>query len=148
MAEDKIKIYTDGACQGNPGNGGWAAILFWKEQKKEISGFEKDTTNNRMELTAAIKALETIKNNTIPIKLYTDSMYLKNGITTWIHKWKKNDWRRSANGPEVKNIDLWQQLDKYNSIMQIEWAWVRGHSGDRYNEMVDSLAKIAVLSNK
>lgn len=139
---DSIIIYTDGACSGNPGPGGWGAILIWKDTIKEIFGYMPNTTNNQMELTAAIEALKAVKKE-VPIKIYTDSEYVKKGITEWIHGWKKSNWK---NG-KVKNIELWQQLDALSSKFQIEWHWVRGHDGNKYNELADSLARKAIEEN-
>lgn len=133
-----IKIYTDGACSGNPGPGGWAAVIIYGTTEVSISGNEADTTNNRMELTATIKGIEEIGDNS-DLELYTDSKYVKDGITTWIYNWKKNGWR-TANKKPVKNIDLWQHLDKIIEKKNIQWKWVKGHSGDKYNDLVDSMA--------
>lgn len=143
-SDNSIHIYTDGSCLGNPGNGGWGAILLYKEHKKEISGPAKETTNNRMEMQAVIEALKLVKKS-INIKLHTDSKYVKNGITQWIHNWKKNKWR-TANRKAVKNADLWQELDEQVTNHQIEWIWVKGHSGNHYNEIVDDLARNAAES--
>lgn len=137
-----IDIYTDGACKGNPGPGGWGAFLIYKEKTKSLYGGEHNTTNNRMELLAAIKALEALKVKT-PINLYTDSNYLRNGITQWIVNWKKNGWKTAAKKP-VKNADLWQQLDSLVQQYEIEWHWVKGHSGDPGNEKADELANIGI----
>ena len=144
----EIKIYTDGACIGNPGPGGWAAIILIEDKKKEIFGGEKLTTNNRMELTAAIKALEYCENqeekqlSLKQIKIYTDSVYLKDGITIWIEKWEKNNWKTSDK-KNVKNIDLWKKLKELAASKQIEWKWVKSHSQDPMNELADKLAKKA-----
>ncbi len=135
---DKIQIYTDGACLGNPGGGGWGAVLLYKEHCKKISGHQKDTTNNQMEMRAVIEALKIIKKSS-QIIVYTDSKYVQNGISQWIHSWKKNGWRNSNKKP-VKNVELWRELDEYSSRHQIEWRWVKGHNGDKYNEMADRLA--------
>ncbi len=133
-------IYTDGACLGNPGPGGWAAIIFDKKNnKKSISGNSINTTNNRMELTAPIEALKKIKSKS-KIKVFTDSKYLIDGINTWIKKWKLNDWKTSTK-KVVKNEGLWKELDLLVSNHQINWEWVRGHSGNTFNEEVDELAK-------
>lgn len=140
--EEFIEIYCDGACKGNPGIGGYGAILMWKNKTKEIKGYEEHTTNNKMELKAAIEALKTI-NRDIKIKVYSDSMYLKNGITTWIKKWKVNGWLGSDKKP-IKNIDLWKQIDLLNSKFSIEWHWVKGHNGNEFNERADRLANLAV----
>lgn len=137
-----IKIYTDGACQSNPGPGGWGAVLLYKDHRKEINGGEPDTTNNRMELMAAIQALESLKKSS-EVHLFSDSQYVKNGITTWIHNWKKNGWRNSQRQP-VKNIDLWQRLDKIVTFHKVEFHWVKGHAGDPENERADQLARDGV----
>lgn len=135
----KVEIYTDGACSGNPGDGGWAAILKYGSHEKEISGFEKDTTNNRMELKAAIEALKCLKES-CRVELYSDSAYLINGFTKgWLDKWKANGWVNSEK-EEVKNIDLWQELDSLNNIHEIHWIKVKGHSDNVYNNRCDGLA--------
>ncbi len=139
--DNKIHIYTDGACLGNPGKGGYGAILMYKGHKKEISGGEKDTTNNRMEMRAAIEALRALKKHS-DIIIYTDSKYVMDGITGWIISWKKNNWR-TANRKPVKNADLWQDLDLEVSKHKIKWVWVKGHAGNHYNELVDELARKA-----
>jgi ribonuclease HI len=139
------KIYIDGACVGNPGPGGWAAIILLENKKKEIFGGEKSTTNNRMELTAAIKALEyfvELEKKEFSLKIFTDSNYVKDGITIWIHKWEKNNWKTSDK-KDVKNIDLWKKLKELTKHEKIEWNWIKGHSGDPYNELADKLAKKA-----
>ena len=144
----EIKIYTDGACIGNPGPGGWAAIILTESSKKEIFGGEKLTTNNRMELTAAIKALEhCVKNeNKRPslklIEIYTDSAYVKEGITVWINTWEKNNWK-TADKKNVKNVDLWKKLKELAKSNQIEWKWIKGHSKNPMNDLADELAKKA-----
>lgn len=135
----KVVIYTDGACSGNPGKGGWGAVLSYKGKEKEIYGGNPDTTNNQMELTAVIKALESLK-KTCDIDLYTDSQYVKNGINEWINNWKQNNWR-TANKKTVKNQELWQELDELVNKHNINWHWVKGHSGDEYNERADMLAR-------
>lgn len=135
----EIEIYSDGACLGNPGPGGWGAVLLYKDQKKEMSGAQADTTNNRMELMAAIQGLKALKKGS-DLKLYTDSKYVIEGITKWINGWKKNGWR-NANRKLVKNSDLWQELDSEVQRHNIEWIWVKGHSGNFYNELVDNLAR-------
>ena len=139
---DKIVIYTDGACRGNPGPGGWGAIIIENNIETELSGKEDNTTNNIMEMTAAIKALEyfNIKQN---IVLYTDSNYLKLGITSWVYGWKKNNWINSKK-EKVKNKPYWIILDKLNNLHNIEWKWVKAHSGDIYNERADKLATAAI----
>ena len=144
----EIKIYTDGACVGNPGPGGWAAIIIGDDYKKEICGGEKLTTNNRMELTAAIKALEYCNQKDIKqlslkqIKIYTDSIYLKDGITVWINKWIENNWK-TADKKNVKNVDLWKKLKELENLYSVEWHWIKGHSDNPMNELADSLAKKA-----
>ncbi|MBU6339837.1 MAG: ribonuclease HI [Rickettsiales bacterium] len=136
-----IEIYTDGSCLGNPGNGGWGAILLYKEHQKKISGGKKDTTNNQMELQAVIEALKILKRSA-KIIIHTDSQYVKNGLTTWIFNWKKNGWRTADKKP-VKNLELWQELDLESTKHDIEWRWVKAHAGNKYNEMVDELARSA-----
>ena len=140
-----IEIFTDGACKGNPGIGGWGAILIYKDHKKEICGSSEDTTNNIMELTAVIKALDTLKESCHVI-LTTDSNYVKDGITTWIKNWKLNGWK-TANKKAVKNQDLWKKLDVLSSKHIIEWKWVKGHSGHPGNEHADALANEAIEQN-
>ena len=132
------KIYTDGSCIGNPGKGGWAAIITNNGKKKIISGSENYTTNNRMEIIAVIKALNTIKLKQATI--ITDSQYVKNGIEVWIHKWKDNDWMTAEKKP-VKNKDLWTKLDKIQKTKKIKWEWVKGHSSDKLNNEVDRIAR-------
>jgi ribonuclease HI len=139
-----IEIYTDGACKGNPGPGGWGALLIAGEHRKELHGGDSDTTNNRMELMAAIEALKALKRPS-SLKLYTDSQYVKNGIQSWIQNWKRNQWRTAAKKP-VKNADLWQILDTLNEQHEIEWCWVKGHSGHPGNERADELANIGASS--
>ena len=136
-----IKIYTDGSCLQNPGNGGWAAILNINSEIKKISGSVKNTTNNKMELMAPIKALQEIKKQQ-PIEIYTDSQYVKLGITDWIHKWIKNNWQTSKKEP-VKNKELWMELYELNKSYEIKWIWVKAHAGNALNEEVDLLAKQA-----
>ena len=140
-----IKIYTDGSCLKNPGNGGWAAIININNEIKKISGSVKNTTNNKMELMAPIKALQGI-NEQIPIEIYTDSQYVKLGITDWIHKWIKNNWQTSKKEP-VKNKELWIQLYELNKSHEIKWIWVKAHAGNILNEEVDLLAKQAAELN-
>ena len=140
-----IKIHTDGSCLNNPGNGGWAAIINNDNNIIKISGSEKETTNNKMELMAPIKALQKIDKNE-QIEIYTDSKYVKLGITEWIHKWKKNNWQTSKKEP-VKNKDLWIQLYDLTSSYKINWIWVKAHAGNTLNEEVDLLAKKAAESN-
>jgi len=133
----KVTIYTDGACSGNPGPGGWGAILVYGDTEKEISGHELHSTNNRMELMAAIAALESLKSK-CDVDLITDSQYVKNGITEWIFGWKKKNWK------DVKNRELWERLDKANSQHKVKWHWVKGHNGHEMNERVDKLAVAAI----
>ena len=139
----KYKIYTDGACSGNPGPGGWGAVIFDNNNKqKNISGSEKNTTNNRMELSAAIMALKKIKTSS-EILIYTDSTYVKNGITEWVLKWKRNGWKNSNKKP-VKNKDLWVKLDNLCDQNKVSWKWVKGHSNNKYNNLADELATQAI----
>ena len=140
-----ITIYTDGSCLNNPGNGGWAAIININDEIKKISGGVKDTTNNKMELMAPIKALQEIKEKQ-PIEIYTDSQYVRLGITDWVHKWIKNNWQTSKKEP-VKNKELWVQLYDLNESHEITWIWVKAHAGNILNEEVDLLAKQAAESN-
>jgi ribonuclease HI len=137
----RVTIYTDGACDPNPGPGGWAALLISAGKESVLSGSDSETTNNRMELTAAIQALNSLTRKSL-IEFYTDSEYLKNGITEWIPNWRARNWRRK--GGKLANVDLWQALDKTIQGHQIHWHWVRGHSGDRYNQRVDLLARKAI----
>ena len=134
----EVTIYTDGACRGNPGPGGWGALLIYGEHEKELHGGESMTTNNRMELAAAIEALKAMK-QPCRINLYTDSTYVKNGIQQWLVKWKANNWKTAAKKP-VKNQDLWQALDHQSQRHEIHWHWVKGHAGDPGNERADTLA--------
>ena len=144
----EIKIYTDGACVGNPGPGGWAAIILLENEKKELFGGEKLTTNNRMELIAAIKALEYCveqekKQPSLKlVRIFTDSTYVKEGITVWINNWEKNNWK-TADKKNVKNVDLWKALKKLVKSNQVEWNWIKGHSEDPMNDLADKLAKEA-----
>ena len=140
-----ITIYTDGSCLNNPGNGGWAAIINLNGEIKKISGSVKDTTNNKMELMAPIKALQKIDEKQ-PIEIYTDSQYVRMGITDWVHKWVKNNWQTSKKEP-VKNKELWIQLYDLNKSHEIKWIWVKAHAGNILNEEVDLLAKQAAESN-
>jgi len=141
-AAGKVIIHTDGACSGNPGPGGWGAILSFGDREKELKGGEPHTTNNRMELMAAIAALEALK-RPCAVDLHTDSEYLRNGITQWIKNWKRNGWRTADKKP-VKNIDLWQRLDGALSRHEVHWHWVKGHSGHDLNERADELARAAI----
>jgi len=139
-AAKKLVIYTDGACSGNPGPGGWGALLVYGKSEKEMFGGEKDTTNNRMEMMAAIQALESLKPHySGKIELWTDSKYLKDGITKWIHGWKKRGWKK-ANKKPVLNVDLWKRLDAVVEGKTIKWVWVKGHAGHDGNERADELA--------
>ena len=140
-----IKIYTDGSCLGNPGFGGWAAIIFLNDKKIKIKGKKRNTTNNQMELVAPIKALKKIPVGE-KVQIYTDSKYVKMGITEWIESWKKNNWKTSSK-KKVKNKDLWKKLDRLSEKYQIKWLWVKGHSGDITNEEVDQLARKAANLN-
>ena len=140
-----IKIYTDGSCLSNPGNGGWAAIININGEVKKISGNEKNTTNNRMELMAPINALKNI-NSKDPIEIFTDSKYVKNGITEWINTWVLINWKTSKK-EDVKNKDLWLELHKLNQSLNVKWNWVKAHAGDALNEEVDMLAKKAANLN-
>jgi len=142
---DKVTIYTDGACSGNPGPGGWGAILVSGTHRKEISGGDSDTTNNRMELLAAIRALQQLK-RPIEVELYTDSKYVKQGITEWITRWKANGWRRKSGKRwlPVKNEDLWRALDEEVARHQVSFHWVEGHAGHAENERADELARTAI----
>jgi ribonuclease HI len=142
MMAKRVVIHTDGACSGNPGPGGWGAILEWDGHRREIKGGDPHTTNNRMELTAAIMALEALK-RPCTVELFTDSQYLRNGITKWIHGWKRNGWRTADKKP-VKNIDLWQRLDTALARHDVRWHWVRGHAGHDLNERADELAREAI----
>ncbi len=139
MTDTLIDIYTDGACSGNPGPGGWGALLTWKGQERELSGGEFETTNNRMELMGAIAALEALK-RPATIRLHTDSTYLRDGITRWIHDWKARGWKTAAKKP-VKNQDLWQRLEAALERHKVEWIWVKGHAGHDGNERADELAR-------
>lgn len=138
----EIIIYTDGACKGNPGPGGWGALLIAGEHRRELFGGERETTNNRMELTAAIEALNALKRR-CAVQLFTDSNYVKQGIETWIHGWKRNGWRTSDKKP-VKNADLWQRLDDACAAHDVAWHWVKGHANDPGNERADTLANMGV----
>ena len=139
----KYKIYTDGACYGNPGPGGWGAVILDQDDKqKNISGSEKNTTNNRMELLATIMSLKKIKTNS-EVVIFTDSTYVKNGITEWMKNWKKNGWKNSSKKP-VKNKDLWEKLDKLCEANSVSWKWVKGHSTNEFNNLADELATKAI----
>lgn len=138
----KIVMYTDGACRGNPGPGGWGVILSYRDQNKTLSGFDPQTTNNRMELTAAIEGLRALS-RACDIELNTDSKYVLQGINEWIESWKSNGWKTAAKKP-VKNVDLWQSLDEQVKKHRINWHWVKGHAGIEGNEMADQLANVAI----
>lgn len=142
----RVQIYTDGACSGNPGPGGWGAILIWGEHRKELTGGEAHTTNNRMELMAAISALEALKKG-VAVDLFTDSEYVRNGITKWIFGWKRNGWKTADKKP-VKNIELWQRLDEALKRHDVAWHWVKGHAGHPENERADELARAGIAALK
>ena len=139
MTHPGVTIYTDGACSGNPGPGGWGAVLIYSDKEKEVFGGEPGTTNNRMELKAAIESLNTLK-KPCKVELYTDSTYVRKGITEWIHSWKRNGWRTADKKP-VKNMDLWLALEQAIQLHEVRWHWVKGHSGDPMNERADALAR-------
>ncbi|MDR3323557.1 MAG: ribonuclease HI [Zoogloeaceae bacterium] len=143
---DEVTIYTDGACKGNPGPGGWGALLRFAGREKELWGGEPDTTNNRMELIAVIRALEALKR---PVRacVHTDSKYVQQGISAWIHGWKKNGWKTAAKAP-VKNADLWQRLDTLAAAHELQWLWVKGHAGHPENERADALANRGITELK
>jgi ribonuclease HI len=144
VSEPHVVIHTDGACSGNPGPGGWGAILAFGDRVKELTGGEPHTTNNRMELMAAIAAFEALKRPCL-VDLHTDSQYLRNGILTWINQWKRNGWRTADKKP-VKNVDLWQRLETALGKHQVRWHWVRGHAGDAMNERADELARAGIAA--
>lgn len=146
MSDKILTIYTDGACSGNPGPGGWGAIMTFGDHTKELYGGEPETTNNRMELTAAIEALNALTKPT-KAELWTDSQYVKGGITGWIHGWKKNGWKTSARKP-VKNVELWQALDEALKRHDVSWHWVKGHAGHELNERADELARTGMAPFK
>jgi ribonuclease HI len=139
----QVTIYTDGACSGNPGPGGWGAVLLCRGKEKDLSGGEAETTNNRMELMAAIKALRALKSH-CHVDLHTDSNYVRHGITEWIHDWKKRGWKTADKKP-VKNADLWQALEEEAAKHEIAWHWVKGHNGDPLNERADELARSGIV---
>jgi len=138
----RVEIFTDGACKGNPGPGGWGAVLRYGATEKELSGGESATTNNRMEMMAAIAALEALKRAST-VDLYTDSTYLRDGVMKWIHGWKRNGWKTAAKKP-VKNVDLWQRLEEARAAHDVTWHWVKGHAGHPENERADALARGAI----
>lgn len=143
---EPVDIYTDGACSGNPGPGGWGALLRIGDKEKELYGYDPATTNNRMELTAVIEALKALK-RPVTARVHTDSQYVQKGISEWIHGWKRRGWKTADRQP-VKNADLWQALDALSAGHQIEWRWVRGHAGHTENERVDALARRAIEENR
>lgn len=142
MLKKQVTLYTDGACRKNPGPGGWGVVLFYNHHRKTLSGFEPETTNNRMELMAAIQGLTSLKSS-CHVDLYTDSQYVKTGIQEWIAKWKSNGWRTAANKP-IKNQDLWMQLEAVAAQHDVKWHWVKGHSGHPHNDEADQLARDAI----
>lgn len=144
--DDTVEVFSDGACSGNPGPGGWAALLRWRGTEKELVGGEKLTTNNRMEMMAAIAALEALRRPSAVV-IHTDSTYLRDGVTRWIHAWMKRGWR-TADGKPVKNVDLWQRLQEAARPHRVEWRWVRGHAGHVENERVDKLARQAIKAQR
>lgn len=144
MTENQVEMYTDGACKGNPGPGGWGALLRFNGKEKELFGGERDTTNNRMELTAVIAGLQALT-RPCRVVVYTDSQYVKNGISEWIHNWKKRGWKTASKEP-VKNADLWQALDAARALHDVDWRWVKGHAGHEFNERADQLANRGVSS--
>jgi len=145
MAERVVEVYSDGACRGNPGPGGWSAIIRFDSVEKELSGGETATTNNRMELTAVIRALEALTRHS-RVRVYTDSQYVQKGISEWIRAWKRRDWKTADRKP-VKNVDLWRRLDELNASHEVEWRWVKGHAGHPENERADVLANKAIPGN-
>ena len=148
---NEVTIYTDGGCSGNPGPGGWGVVVIFNGEARQLSGGEKNTTNNRMELTAAINALSIVKNTKefsgIPVTLNIDSQYVKNGITVWIKNWKQKGWKTADKKP-VKNQDLWIQLEELNSALNVSWNWVKGHAGIEYNEICDQLCQKEIAKNR
>lgn len=147
MAERRsVEMFTDGACSGNPGPGGWGVVLRWRGEEKELSGGENPTTNNRMELLAAIRGLEALK-RPMAVRIHTDSTYVRDGITKWIHGWRRNGWRTAARKP-VKNEDLWRLLETAASRHTVEWEWVKGHAGHPENERADALARAALEQHR
>ncbi len=142
MTEKIVTLYTDGACKGNPGPGGWGVVMEYGDHRKELCGGDPETTNNRMELMAAIQGLSALKSRCV-VDLYTDSVYVKDGITKWVPNWKKNGWKTAAKKP-VSNQDLWQQLDSVTNVHDVRWHWVKGHAGHPGNERADELANLGV----
>jgi len=145
MNADRVDLFTDGACSGNPGPGGWGVILRWRGEEKELFGGEPDTTNNRMELMAAIRGLEALSRDA-KVAVHTDSLYLRDGITRWIEKWKRNGWKTAARKP-VKNVDLWRRLEAALEGHAVEWHWIKGHSGHPENERADELARRGIAAS-
>ena len=145
-ATNLVEIFTDGACSGNPGPGGWGVLLRWRGHEKTLCGGEPQTTNNRMELLAAIRGLEAIK-RAVPVRVTTDSSYLRDGITRWVKGWKRNGWK-TRSGEPVKNVDLWQQLDALCGRLTVDWQWVRGHAGHAENERADALAREGLAASR
>jgi len=145
LKDNIVIIYTDGACSGNPGKGGWGAVLSYKDRIKEISGFNENTTNNQMELQAVIEALKALRRK-CDVEIYTDSNYVKNGITKWIHNWKKNDWKNSQK-KAIKNRELWEELYRESLKHNIEWHWVKGHTDNKLNNRADELATLAIKNH-
>jgi ribonuclease HI len=141
-----IDIYTDGACSGNPGPGGWGSVLLWGDHRRELSGGDANTTNNRMEMLAVIRALEALKKPSA-VRLFTDSTYVMKGITEWLPQWKRRNWRTASRQP-VKNLELWQELEAVLQPHQVQWLWVKGHSGVPENERADELARLAIPKGK
>jgi ribonuclease HI len=143
-ADDRVEMFPDGACLGNPGPGGWGVVLRWRQRERTLSGGAAATTNNRMELMAAIEGLAALKRG-MSVRVHTDSTYVRDGITRWIVNWKRNGWRTAARKP-VKNVDLWQRLDELIAVHSVDWHWVRGHSGHPENERADRLARDAAAA--
>lgn len=139
---NQIHIYTDGACSGNPGPGGWGSVLLWGDHRRELSGGDRDTTNNRMEMLAVIRALQALKKPS-EVNLYTDSIYVMKGMTEWLPQWKRRNWLTASKQP-VKNVELWQELEAALQPHQVKWHWVKGHSGVAENERADELARLAI----
>jgi ribonuclease HI len=146
LPDEIVEIWTDGACSGNPGPGGWGAILRWRAHERELSGGAPVTTNNRMELSAAIEALESLK-RPARVRIHTDSEYLRKGINEWLAAWKRRGWRTADNKP-VKNRELWERLDQAQHGHEVEWLWIRGHAGNELNERADALARAAVRQQR